>query len=76
MALLLIDLHEILEREFVEPEEVRKDMSFEVLTEGWKQRQVWGGTTEDSQGNLWYRVAVGNGPGYLSLYQGQEEAEG
>lgn len=76
MALQLTKLHEISEREFVELEEIREDMNFEVLTEGWGQRQVWGGTAEGSQGNLWHRETAGKGPGYVSLSLGQEEAEG
>lgn len=27
-------------QEFTESEKIRKDMNFEVLTEGWKQRQL------------------------------------
>lgn len=34
---------EILQKEFTESEKIKKDMNFEVLAEGWKQRQLWGG---------------------------------
>lgn len=49
-------------QEFTESEKIRKDMNFEVLTEGWKQRQLGRGSDEDSQGNLLRRVTVGKGP--------------
>ena len=40
---------EILQREVMEPEKIRKDMNFEVLTEGWKQRQLWGGAVRTAR---------------------------
>lgn len=55
---------EILQRVFMEPEEVGKDRNFEVLTEDWKKREFGGvGSGEDSQENLLCRVTVGKGSG-------------